>query len=652
MVTLLLSLMTGAIGSSASAPTAAPARPNFVVIIADDLDVSSVPYMSAVEKSLVSQGESFTRYFATTPLCCPSRASMLRGQYAHNHGVLRNTGENAGFAAFHDAGLEQSTLATELHSAGYQTALIGKYLNGYSLKGDQQLYIPPGWDFWAAAISHAAYGEFNYELNVNGRLVPHGHRDRDYLTDVLGSYALDFLDQAGSAGAPFFLYLTPFAPHSPATPAPRHRGMFGSVQAPRPPSFNERDVSDKPDWIRGNLSLSDEKIHRIDADYRRRLQSLQAVDEMVDAMMSNLERRGLLDSTYILFMSDNGYFLGEHRQPHGKDAPYDAATRIPLVVRGPGVLANSHSDQIVLNIDLMPTLLDLADVPAPSYVDGRSMAPLFSGPQRDWRTTTLLEGFGNETESNEGDETSAPAFHALRSADVLYIEDDGGERELYDLRDDPFELTNKAKAVGKDALRPLSRHLQALATCAGATCRELENQSLPSPFAQKANASRERRGKHDSAPHRDRSSRHRDSQQSSTTRKWHFGDRSGPTSMLQFDVPQTAIGKDHMALALHVAAVTHPGSLVATLNGSDSPMLGQAAITRAGWVRLATPTILRQGSATITLRASKGSDFVISSPESKHPPRLIFSSGALEPDQAGISKARARSHRHRHQGRG
>jgi arylsulfatase A-like enzyme len=448
-----------------------------VVIVVDDLDSGSISYMSAVNTLLTERGATFSRFFATTPLCCPSRASILRGQYAHNHRVLRNTGDDAGFTAFHESGHESDTIATELDAAGYETALIGKYLNGYASPRQDSSYVPPGWDFWVAGVDHDAYNSFNYHLNVNGDIVRHGDHPRDYLTDVLAAHALDFLDQSAGSNQPFFLYLAPYAPHSPAAPAPRHQGMFAGESAPRTPAFNERNIQDKPDWVQSSR-LSEERIGRIDSGYRQRLESLMAVDEMIDVVVRRLDERGTLANTYLFFLSDNGYFLGEHRLPHGKDAPYDAASRVPLIARGPGIAEGSSIDKIALNIDLFPTIAELAGIGAPPFVDGRSLVPFITGGDHGWREVALIEGFGKETESNEEAETSTPPFRALRSEEILFAEYETGERELYNLRKDPYQIANIARVAPKSLLRDYSRRLDALAACAGPECARLENDPI------------------------------------------------------------------------------------------------------------------------------------------------------------------------------
>lgn len=459
----------------------AQGRPNIVVILTDDLDAVSVTRMPTVKRLLMDRGVTFQRFFATTPLCCPSRSSILRGQYAHNHGVLRNTGDDGGFDAFRDKGNEHETLATLLDDTGYETALIGKYLNGYSRKGEDPTYIPPGWDYWVAGINNDAYKSFNYTLNVNGTLEDHGDRGHDYMTDVLAGRTFEFLDQALAGSQPFFLYLAPYAPHSPATPAPRDEGKFRHARAPRTPAFNESNVRDKPRWIQGAPRLSKEDVKRVDETYQRRLESLMGVDDLVGDLVTRLQAAGALDSTYILFLSDNGFFLGEHRQPNGKDAPYDPATMVPLVIRGPDVVAGLKVDQIALNIDLLPTIADLASLRAPSFVDGRSLRPLLRGEDPPWRKVALLEGFGRETESNDAGEPPTPAFQALRGTDVLYIEYETGERELYNVRRDPAQLVNLAGEAPRPLLRTYSSQLAALAGCAAQDCQQLEDASLPAP---------------------------------------------------------------------------------------------------------------------------------------------------------------------------
>jgi N-acetylglucosamine-6-sulfatase len=236
--------------SPAASPAVTPSaeRPNVVLIVTDDLDARSVEAMPAVRSLLHEQGVRFTNAFASTPLCCPARVSILRGQYVHNHGVLSNGGPYGGFTTFRRRGGEDSTVATWLQAAGYRTALLGKYLNGYPEEADPT-YVPPGWDEWYAFAGGTSGFYADYELNENGRLVPYGSAPGDYSTDVLSAKATEFIERTTTADQPFFLYLAPYAPHAPRLPAPRHADTFADVQVPRSPAFNEADVSDKPGWV-------------------------------------------------------------------------------------------------------------------------------------------------------------------------------------------------------------------------------------------------------------------------------------------------------------------------------------------------------------------------------------------------------------------
>jgi arylsulfatase A-like enzyme len=471
--------------------------PNIIFILTDDLDERSVACMPNVQSLLADQGATFTNYFITTPLCCPSRSSILRGQYAHNHGVLTNSGNEGGFPAFYRLGHESSTVATWLQDAGYRTGLLGKYLNRYP-RSASSTYIPPGWDDWQAFVASTGDDETGsfytgYSMNENGTLVSYGHDPKDYSTDVLRDKATSFIEDSASTGRPFFLYLAPYAPHGPSTPASRHTNAFLSEEAPRVPSFDEADVSDKPAWVRSFPELSPNQIALIDERYRRRLRSLLAVDEMVASLIQTLEETGSLDNTYIVFSSDNGYHLGEHRLPVGKSTPYDESVRVPLIVRGPGVPAGVNVDQIALNIDLAPTFAELAGATPADFVDGRSIVPLMEGQvASDWRRGFLIEHFvrsdyetvatpvASITEIEGAPEIGispidAPHYAAVRTPRYLYVEYGDGERELYDLQSDPYALQNEAATADPSLEAELSASLAALEDCAESSCREAED---------------------------------------------------------------------------------------------------------------------------------------------------------------------------------
>ena len=341
LVLLPLLLVVAAL-QAGSAPRAATARPNVVFILTDDQDLllHSLDFMPRTRALIAQQGMTFQQDFVPLSLCCPSRSTILTGLYPHNHKIYNNRAPDGGFAKFEALGHEETTIATALHAAGYRTALFGKYMNNYP-RHDDLTHVPPGWDEFASPAAGQPYTEFNYTLNENGSLVQYAHDPDDYLTDVIAAKATDFIRRSAAGNAPFFLYLAPYAPHKPATPAPRHANLFAGLHAPRTPSFDEADVSDKPARIRKLPRLSAADIAAIDNLYRRRTQSLQAVDEAVAAVVQALEESGQLANTYILFTSDNGFHMGQHRMKAGKYTPYETDVHMPLLVRGPGIAAGS-----------------------------------------------------------------------------------------------------------------------------------------------------------------------------------------------------------------------------------------------------------------------------------------------------------------------
>ena len=345
-------------------------------------------------KSLITdQGLTFTNYFVSMSLCCPSRSTTLRGQYPHNTQILGNQLPTGGFQKFYQLGEEKSTIAVWLQAAGYRTMLAGKYLNGYPEQNNVK-YIPPGWNEWYVAVHGDAYSEFNYTLNENGKQVVYGNKPEDYGTDVYVNKAVDFIQRSAQDGKPFFVYLAPYAPHAPYTPAPRHANLFPDLIAPRTPNYDEADVSDKPAFIRDRPLLTQRQMDMIDQVYRKRLQSLQAVDEGIETIVNTLKANGQLDNTYIFFTSDNGYHLGNHRQVVGKIAPYEEELRVTMIVRGPGVPAGRTLEHLTGNVDLAPTWADLAGAKAADFVDGRSLVPLMRDsppPLSQWRQAFALE---------------------------------------------------------------------------------------------------------------------------------------------------------------------------------------------------------------------------------------------------------------------
>lgn len=450
---------------------APPPRPNFVMIVTDDQDVETLRFMPIVLRELVDQGTSFSNAFVTITACCPSRTSILRGQYAHNHGVLENNGPNGGYHAFASLGLEDSTLASWMQEAGYRTALIGKFLNGYAGRAS---YVPSGWDEWYALLNHKY---FESRLSDNGVEVTLATQPAEYVTDALAERAVDFIAQDDPR--PFFLYLTPLAAHRPADPAPRHRDRFADQAAPRYRAFNEADVSDKTRFVRKREHLSERQIEEIDALYRNRLRTLLAVDEMVGRIISTLEKTGRLENTFFFFLSDSGFHLGDHRLPGGKGGPYERSIRIPLIVRGPGVRANRTVDAFALHTDLAPTVMEWVGLPTPGFVDGRSLVPwLGTGGDAaaSGRKAFLIENWGDE----------GRGFQALRSEHRIYVEWNGGEREFYDLRRDPDQLENAYTSLAPAVAEQLAAAVKQFRDCAAASCRQLEDAFVfPEVFAKR-----------------------------------------------------------------------------------------------------------------------------------------------------------------------
>jgi len=452
---------------SGDAPSAA--KPNFVFILADDMRYDDLAYMPKTTTLLGSGGMTFSKAFVSKPLCCPSRASILTGMYVHNHNVWFNgtSGSDAGWPAFKAKGYEQDNLATRLSTAGYRTGLFGKYFPSYD--GSSK---PQGWDDWFGLYGAETY--YNWSVNDNGTHRRYGNTASDYSTDVISSEAQSFIDTSVDPnvgqGKPFFAWVGVSAPHYPSTAAPRDLLTYDGPKAPRPLSFNEDDVSDKPPWISSLPKLSSSQIAQIDASQENRAETLQAVDDLVEGVVNKLDSAGVLNNTYIFFTSDNGFEMGEHRIFDGKREPYEESIHMPLLVRGPEVGAGSTTDKLALNIDFFPTFMELAgaQTQTPSYVDGRSLRPVLDGSATPttWRTAILLE--------TRFEGSTAKSFYGIRTSDGMkYIEYGGGFRELYNLNTDPHELSNAYKATSPPT--SLAAQLQALKGCKGDSCRAAED---------------------------------------------------------------------------------------------------------------------------------------------------------------------------------
>jgi arylsulfatase A-like enzyme len=454
-------------------------QPNIVFIMSDDQDVETMQYMPRVQELLAAQGVTFENSFVTSSICCPSNVTALTGQYTFNHGILNNLLPTGGFQKFVDMRTDgdpatqgdESTLATWLDDAGYHTGRIGKYLVSYPI---DSTYVPPGWDDWQSTYEGFS-SSFNYHMNENGTIVAYGAAEEDYLTDVLTGKAVDFINRAEANDAqPFFLTFTPTVPHAdmgrngPTTPAPRHAGMFAGAQAPRTPSFNEADVSDKPPAVRNMPLLTDAQIAALDFEYQTRIESLQALDEGIGRIIDTLAARGELENTYIVFTSDNGYHIGQHRFVGGKFQVYEEDIRVPLIIRGPGVQAGATVEQMAVNIDLAPTMARWGGATPDRIMDGQSLTPLLgpSGATQNWRRDFLVELYRHLPPAQNGD-----VIKALRTEHEVYVEYASGPRELYDVRTDPYQLQNLYATADPAHVAELSSRLAELASSSGNPAR-------------------------------------------------------------------------------------------------------------------------------------------------------------------------------------
>jgi N-acetylglucosamine-6-sulfatase len=459
---LIVGACVVAAGAQSAAPRAGTGQPNVLVVMTDDQRLSDLAKaMPRTLRRIGERGTRFTDAFATFPLCCPSRASYLTGQYAHNHGVRNNHPPLGGVQAFDDS----ATLATALDAAGYYTGWVGKYLNGYrSLAREDPPYVPPGYDWWrAASVPRTMYG---WEQVIGNRLRRWGFTNRDYQTDVYARQAEGFVDEAARKGEPFFLTVGAFAPHVETRqfdgdhdprPARRHRGAFANAPLPRPPSFNEADVSDKPAPVAGAPPLRQAARNDIRDANRDRLASLLAVDDLVVGVLGALRRNELLGSTLVIFTSDNGYLLGEHRL-RGKDRIYDPASRVPLLMRGPGVPLRTVRAPVA-NIDVAATIYDRTQVTPATQQDGVSLLDVAAAPGAYADRELLIETVRGTS---------------LRTRRWAYAELEttlGTEFELYDLANDPHQLRSRhADPAYQDVRDDLEDRLDDLRDCEGGEC--------------------------------------------------------------------------------------------------------------------------------------------------------------------------------------
>jgi N-acetylglucosamine-6-sulfatase len=487
------------VGSTGGAPPAAAAAqaPNIVVIQTDDQAFATLNArtMPNVVQLIGGQGTTFTDNIVTTPLCCPSRASLLTGQYAHNHGTRSN---HPGYGSLKDPG---NVLPVWLQRAGYVTAHVGKFLNGYK-NTVPELQVAPGWTEWHTDVDPDRF--YDYDLSVNGTRVHFGTGNSDYLTRVLNRKAVNLINRYVPRSRPLYLQVDHKPPHKgtpdrtgrcPDAPVPDQidQGLFLNQPLPRPPSFNEADMSDKPAFMQRRNPLASSEVNAIQNRYRCELASLRGVDRGVGQIYRALQGAGELQNTVLIFTSDNGFFHGEHRISAGKALPYEEALRVPLLIRVPpqlnaGATPVAQAGQAVGNIDLAPTVLDFAGATACSsakcrVMDGRSLRGLIRGDLAGWpQERGVLVEFANERDTASA--TSTCAYEGIRVRARSHVKhvsvpnssglcQSANTREHYHLTPDPFQLQSLIGTTADQQTQvELANRLADLRDCAGIAGRD------------------------------------------------------------------------------------------------------------------------------------------------------------------------------------
>lgn len=536
---MLLGILAGAL--AARDARGASGQKNVVFILTDDMTTSELSAMPNVQSLIAAQGTTFNEAYVSFPLCCPSRATLMSGEYMHNHGVHGNLSPNGSWTRFIPH--ESSAIPVRLHDDGYYNVHIGKYMNGYPttdvtlpIPKDGTLPVPVGWDEWYGKVSEDAL-YFDYQLieKTGPSSTPHitfyGNQPSDYQTDVFADRAVNFVSDSAVSKQPFWLNLWFNSPHGPFEPAPRDLYRYAGAPLPQLAAFNEKDIRDKPKWLRreARYPLSKERIKVIDNERRRQEEQLASVDDAVGRLIQTLKDKGILDDTYIIFSSDNGFFRGEHRIASGKYLPYDPASRVPLLIRGPGIPAGGVSNELVWNGDIPQTILQIASGSQDDSLDGRSLLPYAQNPALRSTRPVLLEGdtgpggTGSEAAQSSAARTRearvrvagkrgvndleqetdaiksaantdrAPAYRSIRTDRYEYTVYANGQIELYDMKRDPAQLDSLAADPRYRYVRRwLYEQLIPLSTCAGASCRvELG----PDPWPLKKKALRPKRKK-------------------------------------------------------------------------------------------------------------------------------------------------------------
>jgi len=384
-------------------------RPNFLIIVTDDQRFDTMEYMPNTQQLIFDQGVTFSHGYITTPFCCPSRASILTGLYAHDHYVHVNTNK-----------LNLPTVVDDLHKNGYYTGLVGKYLNSWDGS------VRPEFDYWVSFWGGTVPSYNDPELNVNGDWSKH----TGYMTYLFEDYVKEYLDKATNQRKPFFLLFAPNAPHAPYTPLKEDKGLLTDLAPFRPPSYNEEDISDKPSAIANKPLIDEKNATSIDNTRRRQLLTLISLDRSIGAIMEKLKETGELDNTVIIFLSDNGKHWGEHRLDT-KSTAYEEAVKVPFAMRYPALIPTPYvEDKLVANIDIAPTIYDLSETKMPEVIDGLSLVNLLTG-NGEWRSSLLLEAWPDRGN-----------WVSMHTEQYVYIETENDKSEFYDLAVDPYEMEN------------------------------------------------------------------------------------------------------------------------------------------------------------------------------------------------------------------
>jgi arylsulfatase A-like enzyme len=454
--------------AQAASTQAADQRPNIVLIVTDDQSLHDLTYMPLTRRLIAAEGVTFSG-ISPHPLCCPARAEILTGQFAQNNGVRANAGPYGGFARLDPS----STVATWLDAAGYQTAFMGKFLNGYE-KNSVPLDPLPGWDDWDATVD----GVYDYtDFGVDHDGVLQTYTDT-YQTDFYTNVALQKITKFSRSEAPFFIWQSYMAPHGacapqnettcwkPPVPAERHQSEFGKLPLwdATNPSFNEADMSDKPLWMHSLRLLKGERLAGRVQLNRDRVRAEQAVDEGVAKIVARLEATDELDNTLIMFTSDNGYMIGEHRWT-GKLLPYEQSLRVPLLIRGPGIPEGVRVNEVATTVDIAPTIAAAAHALPTITVDGHDLARVARGASPSWRTLLIQGGPRNLAEADG----TGWFFRGVRTNRYTFVSyGNTDEWELYDRELDPDEMANVVDSPRYGRVRKeMYRRLVKLSRCAG-----------------------------------------------------------------------------------------------------------------------------------------------------------------------------------------